>query len=131
MNGMKREELELLIRDLYEENRMLRDLVDKLEEQEKNMKVSLSLEETIQAFRDMGEEEKKKPKYEFNPFSALFQNAGAGSGTSADDGKADTMMNPDAYAGNSEEIFSDMLPEDGEAILDSMGEEITDTDDGR
>ena len=57
---MNKEELQLLIRDLYEENRMLRELVDMLEEQQKNMKVSLSLEETIQAFREMNEEEKKK-----------------------------------------------------------------------
>ena len=39
---MNKEELQLLIRDLYEENRMLRELVDMLEEQQKNMKVSIT-----------------------------------------------------------------------------------------
>lgn len=116
---MNKEELQLLIRDLYEENRMLRELVDMLEEQQKNMKVSLSLEETIQAFREMNEEEKKKPKYEFNPFGCLFSSAGAGTGTNADGGKSDSKMNPDA------------LPEDGEAVLDESEEDITDADGGR
>lgn len=110
---MTKEELELEIRDLYEENRMLKRLVEKLEEEQKDMKVSLSLEDTIQAFREMGEAEAKKPKYDFNPFGSLFGNTGS------DGGKSDSRMNPDA------------LPEDGEASLDEEEEDITDMDDNR
>lgn len=110
---MTKQELELEIRDLYEENRMLKDMIQKLEEQQKYMEVSLSLEETIQAFRDMGEAESRKPKYDFNPFGGLFGN------TDSDGGKSDAMMNPDAF------------PEDGDASLDDEGEDRADSDDGR
>lgn len=110
---MTKQELEIEIRDLYEENRMLKDMIKKLEEQQKDMEVSLSLEETIQAFREMGEEETKKPNYEFNPFGSLFGN------TDSDGGKSDDRMNPDA------------LPENGDASLDEDGGEPADSDDGR
>lgn len=108
---MTKQELQEEIRNLYRENLMLRDLVAKLEEQQKNMEVSLSLEETIQAFRDMEEAESGKPRVEFNPFGSLFGAAG-GNG-----GNADTRMNPDAF------------PENGEAYLDQAGESVTDTGD--
>lgn len=89
LKDITKNELYEKIINLYHENLKLQDTIKRLEEKIENTNLSLSLEETIEAFRAMNEQEKQ----EINPFAALF-----GSTNNASEGVADTKINPDEFS---------------------------------
>lgn len=79
------------LKELYLENIRLKAMVERLTEQLNNMQLSLTIEETIAAMKELNEAEQKQ-KQTFNPFKMFRKNDG---GTNEADGLSDTMLNPD------------------------------------
>ena len=84
------------LRQLYVENDLLRQTVERLQEQLDGMQLSLSLEETIEAMRETAKAEQAKPA--FNPFRTLFNNT-----DTEGDGKSDAMMTPEQPVGRTDD----------------------------